>query len=146
MTASKIISKSTTKQSIKNKSVSKPGRPRRPDDLIPEVGELVRLHELKGIAVIHLPRELRQRLGDAAFEACDQELQAHELLMFMRRGNELVRLTFPLRVMEIEGTLESTPMPVVTEISVPDKKPQAPVKSSPRARSQGEKHKAHGHD
>ena len=60
---------------------------------------LARIHDLMGLAVISLPQQLREIIGDEAFELRIAELNQHEFSMIVREPHDVVYVRMPIHAM-----------------------------------------------
>lgn len=61
-------------------------------------GQLVRLHELNGFALLFLPPSLRQILGEAPYRDCEQNIRQFQATLHIREGDCLIEVALPVRV------------------------------------------------
>lgn len=62
------------------------------------------VHDLVGAALLILPKELRNLLGDPLLQSNAQELESQEVLVIVREEGVVAYVHLPIVVMEMEGT------------------------------------------
>ena len=105
--------KTSRKESEKKRpQASKPAKLRN-IGLTPEASEpqLVHLHDLSGLAVLHIPRQLREILGEELYQQFIQDVEQLTATLIHRDIKNVVYIHMPVLVREI-GTQESAPLHV----------------------------------
>lgn len=66
------------------------------------LGQLVRLHAVSGLAIIYLPPPVQSILGDAFYDECQALVARFEIGLIIRRGDVLIDVALPIRVLSQE--------------------------------------------
>jgi len=61
------------------------------------------VHDLVGVAILILPKELRALIGGPLLKSNAQELQAREVLVIVREPGVVAYVHLPIIAMEMEG-------------------------------------------
>jgi hypothetical protein len=90
---------------------------------------LARIHDLMGLAVISLPKKLREIIGDEAFELRIAELNQHEFIMIVREPHDVVYVRMPIHAMSSRPQ-DLRPKAARKASAPPEKKASSSSKSS----------------
>lgn len=96
----------------KTPPVSKPAKPQK-NSATPEASEpqLVRLHDLSGMVVLHIPPQLREILGEKLYQQFIQDVEQLEATLIHRDIKNVVYIRMPVLVREIR-TQDPAPLHV----------------------------------
>lgn len=124
-TASTAKNKSSKKAEQSSPSRTPPASPAAP------APALVRVHDLTGLAVLHLPQALREILGEEGWQNCLEDTQEIELSLNVRQLRDVVYLRLPVLVHET--TPASSVQMLVDVIRLAERKAPASGKTRRRA-------------
>ena len=120
-------SKSAKKAEQTSESRTSPANPTAP------APGLVRVHELTGLAVLHLPQALREILGEECWRNCLEDTQEIELSLNVRQLRDVVYLRLPVLVHEM--TPASHVQMLVDVIRLAERKATSPASGKKRRRT-----------
>jgi hypothetical protein len=119
----------------KTPPVSKPAKPQK-NSATPEASEpqLVRLHDLSGVVVLHIPPQLREILGEELYQQFIQDVEQLKATLIHRDIKNVVYIHMPVLVREI-GTQDPAPLHVESlELKSQRRKP-VPLSNKKRSRA-----------
>ena len=87
-------------QSAKSATTGSTPKPPKPSAATPG-GDLVRLHDLIGVAVFYLPPQLRRIVGDALHQQNLEDLSATEITLVVRTASDVIYVDLPVLIREM---------------------------------------------
>lgn len=96
-------SKKTEKTQTKPKPKSRTATRTRPEDPNKTATDAATVHDLVGAALLILPKELRDLLGEPLLQSNAQELESQEVLVIVREEGVVAYVHLPIVVMEMQG-------------------------------------------
>ena len=87
-------------QSAKAATSGSTPKPPKPSAATPG-GDLVRLHDLIGVAVFYLPPQLRRIVGDALHQQNLEDLSATEITLVVRTASDVIYVDLPVLIREM---------------------------------------------
>ncbi len=94
---------------------------------------LVRVHDLTGLAVLHLPQALHEILGEEGWQNCLEDTKEIELSLNVRQLRDVVYMRLPVLVREM--TPASPVQMLVDVIRLAERKATAPASGKKRRRN-----------
>jgi len=114
---------------------SKPAKPRN-TGLTPEASKpaLVRLHDLSGLLVLHMPQQLREILGEELYQQFIQDAEQLTATLIHREIKDVVYIRMPVLVREIR-TQDPAPLHVESLELKSQRQKSAPPAGKKRSRA-----------
>lgn len=72
--------------------------------------QLVQVHDLVGTCVFVVPTELKQIIGEEAYELHIKDTEVHELLLIVRQPTDIVYIRFPIFVLPADREKSTEPV------------------------------------
>ena len=76
----------------------------------PHQNKLVQVHDLVGRCVLVVPAQLKQIIGDEAYELHMKDTEVHEVLFIVRQPTDIVYIRFPFEVLSAEPETSTAPV------------------------------------
>ena len=70
-------------------------------------GQLVRLHDLNGVVVFYLPREMRRILGAQLLSQQLNELRRTQITLIVRTANDVIYVDLPILVKDLPADVNA---------------------------------------